>query len=94
MTDVSLKATAYHEAGHAVVIFRFRAEVSGYIEPMTTRRVCRILRYRIIRISWGACVVPWLIEHPDEETRIVNRSISSAMAGYMAQEIGSLERHI
>ena len=89
MTDVSLKATAYHEAGHAVVSFvlgrRFKRvsiepmdDAAGYVEYYDDR----IIR----KICEGTHCVIWLLENPAEEERIVTRALASAVAGCMAQE--------
>lgn len=91
MTNVSLKATAYHEAGHAVVSFvlgrRFKRvsiepmdDAAGYVEYYDNRIIREILE--------GTHCVIWLMENPAEGMRIVDRAICSAMAGYMAQERG------
>lgn len=87
-----LKATAYHEAGRAVIAYlhgrRFRCvsiqpseDCNGFIEYYDARIIGEILG--------GTHCSLWLLEHPDEEMLIVERSILSAMAGHIAQEIGS-----
>jgi hypothetical protein len=90
MTDATLKATAYHEAGHAVVSFilgrRFRRisiesmdDAAGYIEYYDGLFLRKIID--------GTHLVTWLLEHPEEEVKIVDRAIYSAMAGCIAQEM-------
>lgn len=91
MTDVPLKATAYHEAGHAVISYLYgrrfkrvsiepRNDYLGCVEYYDNRIISEILE--------GTHLIFWLMDHPDEEIKIVDRAIRSAMAGYIAQEMG------
>ncbi len=86
-----LMATAYHEAGHAVVAYlhgrRFKyvsiepnEDYAGAVAYYDSRVVCGILEGTLCNI--------WLLEHPDEACNIVYRAVLSAMAGYIAQDMG------
>lgn len=89
--DNELLATAYHEAGHAVIAYihgrRFKRvsiepneDFNGVVEYYDGRIICEILE--------GSHCNIWLLEHPDEAKRIVERSILSALAGHISQDIG------
>jgi hypothetical protein len=85
-----LLATAYHEAGHAVIAYlhgrRFK---SMSIDPENCSGSVKFYDGRIIaEILDGTHCNIWLFEHPDEETRIVDRDILSTMAGYISQDMG------
>jgi len=86
----NLLATAYHEAGHAVIEFlhggRFKRV---YIDPETCSGACEHYGAKIVAkiLERTHCNI-WLLSHPDEEKRIVERDILSTMAGHIAQEMG------
>ena len=86
-----LMATAYHEAGHAVVAYlhgrRFKyvsiepnEEQAGVVGFYDSRIISAIIE--------GTHCNIWLLEHPDEAGKIVERAILSTMAGYIAQDMG------
>jgi len=89
--DNDLKATAYHEAGHAVVSYLYdRRFKQVTIEPSddAAGRVEYYDGLMIGKILEGTHCNIWLMEHPEEADKIVVRSVYSAMAGYIAQEMG------
>lgn len=90
--DNDLLSTAYHEAGHAVIAYlhgrRFKCvsiqpteDCNGFVEYYDARIIGMILS--------GTHCNSWLLEQPDEEMLIVERSILSVMAGHIAQEMGA-----
>lgn len=86
-----LLATAYHEAGHAFIAYlhgrRFKCvsiepgdDYKGFVEYYDALTVIKILE--------DTHCNSWLMGHPNEEMKIIERSILSAMAGYIAQDMG------
>lgn len=89
--DENLLATAYHEAGHAIIAYlhgrRFKCisiepseEFAGFVKFYDSRIICEIME--------GTHCNIWLFEHPNEAWKIIERDILSTIAGHIAQDMG------